>query len=65
MNKDAKIYIAGHRGMVGSAIVENLTNNEYSNLVIATNHSNIDYAELAEWLCGGYKKCDEEYKAQK
>jgi nucleoside-diphosphate-sugar epimerase len=24
MNKDAKIYIAGHRGLVGSAIVREL-----------------------------------------
>ena len=24
MNKDSKIYVAGHRGLVGSAIVRNL-----------------------------------------
>ena len=33
MNKDAKIYIAGHRGMVGSAIWRNLTNKGYTNLI--------------------------------
>lgn len=33
MNKDSKIYIAGHNGMVGSAITRNLQENGYSNLV--------------------------------
>ncbi len=33
MNKDAKIYIAGHRGMVGSAIWRNLTSKGYTNLI--------------------------------
>lgn len=36
MNKDSKIYIAGHRGMVGSAIEINLRDNGYQNLVTAT-----------------------------
>ena len=36
MDKQAKIYIAGHRGMVGTAIVENLQENGYTNLVTAT-----------------------------
>ncbi|SMO96775.1 GDP-L-fucose synthase family protein [Gracilimonas mengyeensis] len=36
MNKNAKIYVAGHRGMVGSAIVENLKANGYENLLTAT-----------------------------
>ena len=36
MDKQAKIYIAGHRGMVGSAIMENLKENGYSNFVTAT-----------------------------
>lgn len=36
MRKDTKIYIAGHRGMVGSAILENLKENGYSNFVTAT-----------------------------
>jgi GDP-L-fucose synthase len=35
MNKDAKIYLAGHRGMVGSAIEINLKKNGYSNIVTA------------------------------
>ena len=33
MNKDAKIYIAGHKGMVGSAIWRTLTVNGYINLI--------------------------------
>jgi GDP-L-fucose synthase len=33
MEKDSKIYIAGHSGLVGSAIVRNLQKSGYSNLV--------------------------------
>jgi GDP-L-fucose synthase len=33
MDKDAKIYVAGHRGMVGSALVRRLAIGGYSNLV--------------------------------
>lgn len=33
MNKDAKIYIAGHKGMVGSAIWRTLSVNGYTNLI--------------------------------
>ncbi len=33
MNKDSKIYIAGHNGMVGSAIVRNLESKGYTNLL--------------------------------
>ena len=36
MNKDSKIYIAGHRGMVGSAIVRVLTSNGYNNIITRT-----------------------------
>ena len=41
MKKESKIYIAGHRGLVGSAIVENLKAKGYSNLVYRT-HSELD-----------------------
>lgn len=34
MEKDAKIYVAGHRGMVGSAIVRRLEKAGYHNLVL-------------------------------
>lgn len=36
MEKDAKIYVAGHRGMVGSAIVRALRAQGYDNLVLRT-----------------------------
>jgi len=36
MNKDSKIYVAGHRGLVGSAIVKNLQNKGYINLILRT-----------------------------
>lgn len=41
MNKHAKIYIAGHRGMVGSAIVRCLEAAGYSNL-LTRNHAELD-----------------------
>lgn len=36
MEKSAKIYIAGHRGMVGSAIYRKLQKEGYNNLVVRT-----------------------------
>lgn len=36
MQKDAKIYVAGHRGLVGSAIVRNLEANGYTNILTRT-----------------------------
>ncbi|MFC4220506.1 GDP-L-fucose synthase family protein [Flagellimonas marina] len=36
MNKSDKIFVAGHRGLVGSAIVDNLKQKGYSNLVVKT-----------------------------
>ena len=41
MNKASKIYIAGHRGLVGSAIVKNLQSKGYTNLVYRT-HKELD-----------------------
>lgn len=38
MNKDAKIYVAGHRGLVGSAIWNNLQQKGYTHLVGKTHH---------------------------
>lgn len=34
--KKKKIYIAGHRGMVGSAVMRNLTQNRYENILVKT-----------------------------
>ena len=36
MNKDSKIYIAGHRGLVGSAILRKLEEKGYNNIVVRT-----------------------------
>jgi len=36
MDKNSKIYISGHRGMVGSAIVRNLQSKGYNNLIFRT-----------------------------
>ena len=36
LNKHSKIYIAGHKGLVGSAIVRKLKNNGYRNLIFRT-----------------------------
>jgi GDP-L-fucose synthase len=36
MDKNSKIYIAGHKGMVGSAILRNLKNLGYSNFILRT-----------------------------
>jgi len=36
MNKTSKIYVAGHRGLVGSAVVRKLTSAGYSNIVVRT-----------------------------
>ena len=47
MNKSSKIYIAGHRGLVGSAIVKNLTSKGYTNLVYRT-HKELDLTSQKE-----------------
>jgi GDP-L-fucose synthase len=41
-----KIYVAGHRGMVGSAIVRNLQSQGYSNIVTRT-HAEMDLTDQA------------------
>lgn len=47
MNKDSKIYIAGHGGMVGSAIYCHLKNTGYNNLVIRT-HPELDLTQQSD-----------------
>ncbi|ODN30974.1 GDP-L-fucose synthase family protein [Fervidobacterium thailandense] len=44
MEKSAKIYVAGHRGMVGSAIVRKLVEKGYNNLVLRT-HQELDLTD--------------------
>ena len=41
MEKDAKIYVAGHRGMVGSAICRELARQGYRNIITRT-HAELD-----------------------
>ncbi len=41
MNKNSKIYVAGHRGMVGSAIVRELQNQGFDNIITKT-HDELD-----------------------
>ncbi len=46
MNRDSKIYVAGHTGMVGSAIARCLEHNGYNN-VIYRMHSELDLTDQA------------------
>ena len=47
MNKDEKIYVAGHRGLVGSAIIKNLKEKGFSNFVTRT-HAELDLMNQKE-----------------
>jgi len=71
MNLDSRIFVAGHRGLVGSSIVRSLQNKGYSNLIFASRkdldlrndaatldffHSTRpEYVFLAAAKCGGIK----------
>lgn len=47
MNKDSKIYVAGHNGMVGSAIVRQLTSMGYNN-IITRSHKELNLCRQAD-----------------
>ena len=47
MNKNSSIYIAGHTGLVGSALLRSLEADGYSNLIVR-NHSDLDLTKQAE-----------------
>lgn len=47
MDKNAKIYVAGHRGMVGSAICRELARRGYTNIITRT-HRELDLVRQAE-----------------
>lgn len=47
MEKNAKIYVAGHRGMVGGAIVRELLRQGYTN-IIARSHRELDLCRQSE-----------------
>ena len=46
MQNDSKIYVAGHRGMVGSAIVRELQRQGYTNIITRT-HAELDLTRQA------------------
>ena len=47
MEKTAKIYVAGHRGLVGSAIMRSLQRQGYDNIIVRT-HAEMDLRNQAE-----------------
>lgn len=49
MNKQSKIYIAGHRGLAGSAIVRELLSQGYQNLICRT-HTELDLEDAQATL---------------
>ncbi len=79
MNPNSKIYVAGHRGLVGSALVRQLKHQGYHNLVLRTSaeldlrqqadvdrffiHERPDYVFLAAARVGGIL-ANNTYKAQ-
>ena len=44
LSKDSKIYVAGHNGLVGSAIWNNLKSRGYNNLV-GRSHRELDLTD--------------------
>lgn len=46
MEKNSKIFVAGHRGLVGSAILKNLRSKGYTNFVLRT-HAELDLTDQA------------------
>ena len=47
MGKNSRIYVAGHRGLVGSAIVRNLEANGFTNIITRT-HAELDLTNQAD-----------------
>jgi len=47
MNKSSKIYIAGHRGLVGSALMRKLRDSGYTNIIVRT-HKDLDLTRQSE-----------------
>ena len=47
MEKDAKIYVAGHKGMVGGAILRKLQKENYTNIIVKT-HEELDLTNQSE-----------------
>ncbi len=47
MDRNAKIFVAGHHGLVGSAIVRNLNEKGYDNIIVRT-HQELDLTDQAK-----------------
>lgn len=58
IDKKAKIYIAGHRGLVGSAIWKNLESKGYTNLIGRT-HQELDLLDAAQVKAFFDEECPE------
>ena len=50
LDKNAKIYVAGHRGLVGSAIWKNLEEKGYTNLIGKTHTCLLYTSDAADEL---------------
>lgn len=53
MNYESKIYVAGHRGLVGGSIVRSLKEKGYTNIITRT-HKELDLlnqAAVNEFFC--------------
>ena len=59
MNKDVRIYVAGHRGLVGSALVRNLERQGCTNLIVRS-HSDLDLLDQ-ERVLAFFKQEQPEY----
>ena len=59
MDKNSKIYVAGHKGLVGSAIVRNLKSKGYENIITRT-HSELDLMDQRA-VCECFEKEKPEY----
>jgi len=47
MNKDSRIYVAGHTGLLGSALIKRLENNGFHNIITRT-HKELDLTRCEE-----------------
>ena len=52
LDKNSKIYVAGHHGLVGSAIWNNLLQRGYTNLV-GRSHKELDLTDQSGRCCPG------------
>lgn len=59
MDKDARIYVAGHRGLAGSAVLRELMSRGYRNLITRT-HDEVDL-EDAGATCALFEQTHPEY----